>query len=175
MKNRMKLLSILALAISALGTSAPAALAAPPSNDTFTDAKPVVVGDSDVIDTTEATTDSDDAHLNDACGAPATDASVWYALDGSDTVVEVDVSQSSYSASILVGVGSQGNLQPITCGSGGIVPEAFFALAGTTYYVLVIDDQGDGGDNGGILSISFNEFPTTVDITGNRFGTVNRP
>ena len=77
MKNRMKLLAILALAISALGASAPAALAAPPSNDTFTDAKPVVVGDSDVIDTTEATTDGDDTHLNDACGAPATDASVW--------------------------------------------------------------------------------------------------
>jgi streptogramin lyase len=155
MKNRMKLLAILALAISALGASAPAALAAPPSNDTFTGATPVVVGDSDVIDTTEATTDINDAQLNDSCGAPATDANVWYALDGSDTVVEVDVSQSSYSASVLVGVGSQGNLQPITCGSGGIVPVAFFALAGTTYYVLAIDDQGDGGDNGGLLSISF--------------------
>lgn len=175
MKNRMKLLVILALAISALGASAPAALAAPPSNDMFINAKPVVVGASDVTDTTEATTDIDDTHLNDACGAPATDASVWYALAGSDTVVEVDVSQSSYSASILVGVGSKGNLQPITCGSGGIAPEAFFALAGTTYYVLVIDDQGDGGNNGGILSISFNEFPTTVDFTVNRFGAGNRP
>jgi hypothetical protein len=55
------------------------------------------------------------------------------------------------------------------------VPEAFFALVGTTYYVLVIDDQGDGGNNGGLLSISFNEFPTTVDFTVNRFGMVNRP
>jgi hypothetical protein len=52
---------------------------------------------------------------------------------------------------------------------------AFFAAAGTTYYVLAIDDQFDGGGNGGLMSISFNEAPPppTVDITVNRFGTVN--
>ena len=52
---------------------------------------------------------------------------------------------------------------------------AFFAEAGTTYYVLAIDDQFDGGGNGGLLSISFNEIPPppTVDITVNRYGTVN--
>jgi hypothetical protein len=90
-----------------------------------------------VLDTTEATTDSDDAQLNTNCGAPATDASVWYALEGSDTPVVVDVSQSNYSAGVLVGVGSQGDLRIVTCGPGTV---AFFAFAGTTYYVLAIDD-----------------------------------
>jgi hypothetical protein len=171
MKTILKLLAVLALALSALGVSAPAALAAPPLNDTFPNATPVAIGFSEVLDTTEATTDGDDAQLNTSCGAPATDASVWYALDGSDTTVVVDVSQSSYSAGVLVGVGSQGNLTTVACGPGTV---AFFAAAGTTYYVLAIDDQFDGGGNGGLLSISFNEVQTPmVDITVNRFGKFN--
>src|SRR5207249_7447161 len=131
MKTIIKLLAVLALVLSALGVSASAALAATPSNDTFAGAKLVVIGDSEVLDTTEATTDSDDAQLNATCGAPATDASVWYAFAGSDTGVVVDVSQSNYSAGVLVGVGSQGNLQTVACAPGAV---AFFAAAGTTYY-----------------------------------------
>jgi len=169
---KTKLLTVLTLALSALGVPAPAALAAPPTNDTFASATPVAIGFSEVLDTTEATTDGDDAQLNASCGAPATDASVWYALDGSDTGVVVDVSQSDYSAGVLVGVGSQGSLDLVTCGPGAV---AFFAAAGTTYYVLAIDDQLDGTGNGGSLSISFNEIPPppTVDIAVNRFGRVN--
>lgn len=173
MKTLIKLQAILALALalSALGVSAPTALAAPPLNDTFPNATPVTAGFSEVLDTTEATTDGDDFQLNQSCGAPATDASVWYALDGSDTTVVVDVSQSDYSAGVLVGVGSQGSLTTVACGPGTV---AFFAAAGTTYYVLAIDDQFDGGGNGGLLSISFNEVQApTVDITVNRFGKVN--
>ena len=81
--------------------------------------------------------------------------------------IAVDVSQSNYSAGVAVGVGSQGNLQTLTCGPGAV---AFFAAAGTTYYVLAIDDQEDGGGNGGSLNISFNDIPPppTVDITMNR-------
>jgi hypothetical protein len=172
MKTIFKLLAVLAFALSFLGVSAPAALAAPPSNDTLAGATPVVVGGSDVLDTTEATTDSDDAQLNTNCGAPATDASVWYALEGSDTTVVVNVSGSNYSAGVLVGVGSQGNLELVACGPGTV---AFFAAAGTTYYVLAFDDQFDGGGNGGLLNISFNEIPPppTVDITVNPFGEFN--
>lgn len=149
------------------------ALAAAPSNDTFPGATPASIGFSAVLDTTEATTDSDDVQLNASCGAPATDASVWYAFTPSaDTGIVVDVSQSSYFAGVLVGVGSQGNLQTVACGPDTV---GFFAAAGTTYYVLAIDDQFDGGGNGGQLSISFNEAPPppTVDITMNRFGQVD--
>lgn len=170
MKTMFKLLAVLALALSALGVSTSSALAAPPTNDTFANATLVTVGFSEVLDTTEATTDADDAQLNSTCGAPATDASVWYALDGSDQGVLVDVSQSDYAAGVLVGVGTQGNLQTVTCGPGAV---AFFAAAGETYYVLAIDFDGVG--NGGNLSISFNEIPPppTVEITVNRYGTVN--
>jgi Family of unknown function (DUF6299) len=160
------------LALGAVAISAPPALAAPPANDTFGGATPVAVGFSEVLDTTEATTDADDAQLNESCGAPATDASVWYAIDGSDTGVVVDVSQSDYSAGVLVGVGSQGSLDTVACGPGTV---GFFAAAGTTYFVLAIDDQFDGAGNGGSLNISFNEAPPppTVDITVNPFGRVN--
>ena len=163
----------LALAVGAFGISRPAALAAAPSNDTFAGATAVTTGFSEVRDTSEATTDSDDAQLNETCGAPATDASVWYAFTvGSDTGIVVDASQSGYSSGILVGVGSQGNLQTVTCGPETV---GFLAAAGTTYYVLAFDDQFDGGSNGGSLSISFNETgpPPSVDITVNPFGTVN--
>jgi hypothetical protein len=167
-----RLVLAMALALGAVGISAPAALAAPPSNDTFGGATPATLGFSEVLDTTEATTDADDAQLNESCGAPATDASVWYSFAGTDTGVVVDVSQSDYSAGVLVGVGSQGNLLTEACGPGAV---GFFAAAGTTYYVLAIDDQGDGGGNGGSLNISFNEAPPppTVDITVNRLGTFN--
>ena len=172
MKTIFKLLAVLALALSALGVSAPVALAAAPNNDTFPGATTVAIGFSEVLDTTQATTDADDAQLNASCGAPATDASVWYALVGSDVTVVVDVSQSNYAAGVLVGVGSQGNLQTVACGPGAV---AFFAAAGTTYYVLAIDDQLDGGGNGGSLSISFNAIPPppTVNISVNPFGKVN--
>ena len=134
MKTMFELLSFSAIALSALGALAPA-VAAPPTNDTFANATPVAVGFSEVLNTTDATTDGDDAQLNTSCGAPATDASVWYVLEGADAGVAVDVSQSDYSAGVLVGVGSQGNLQIVTCGPGSIT---FFAAAGTTYHVLEI-------------------------------------
>jgi hypothetical protein len=119
----------MALALGAIGISAPAALAAPPGNDTFGGATAATLGFSEVLDTTEATTDADDAQLNESCGAPATDASVWYAFTGSDIGVVVDVSQSDYTAGVLVGSGSQGNLLLEACGPGAV---GFFASAGTT-------------------------------------------
>ena len=155
-----------------LGLISGAALAAPPSNDVFTGATPASIGFEEILDTSQATTDGNDAQLNATCGAPATDASVWYAIQGSDQNVVVDVSGASYSAGVLVGVGNQGNLQTVACGPRTVT---FFAAAGTTYYVLAIDDQFDGGGNGGSLRISFTEIPPPpkVDLNVNRIGTVN--
>jgi len=174
MNRIFKLFLVLALAFGALGASASTARAAAPANDTIAGATVVTLGYSETIDTTEATTDADDAQLNSSCGAPATDASVWYAMDGSDTGVIVDVSASNYSAGVLVGVGTPGSLSTIACGPGGVF---FFASAGTTYYVLAIDDQQDGVGNGGNLSISFTEFvippPPTLEISVNPYGTFN--
>ena len=148
-------------------------LASVPTNDSFSGATVVSAPFNELLNTTEATTDADDAQLNASCGAPATDASVWYALTPvADVQVVIDVSQSDYSAGVLVGVGSQGNLLTVACGPGTV---NFFATADTTYYVLAIDDQFDGGGNGGSLSISFSEIQaTTLDaFTVDRFGYVD--
>jgi len=171
-KTSIKLPAVLGLQLSVLGIFTLPAMAAPPSNDIFPGATLVTIGFSEELDTTEATTDSDDDQLNESCGAPATDASVWYALVGSDESMVVDVSLSNYSAGVMVGVGSQGNLQIVACGPGGV---GFFAADGTTYYVLAFDDQFDGSGNGGSLSISFNAAPPppTVSISVDRVGTFN--
>lgn len=150
------------------------ASAAPPSNDTIAGATSATSGFSEVLDTSEATTDADDAALNAPCGAPATDASVWYAFSQAVTGgVVVDVSTSSYSAGVLVGVGSPGSLSIVACGPGTV---GFLADAGTTYYVLAIDDQFDGGGNGGLLRISFGEAPPppTVELTVDPVGYVTK-
>lgn len=148
------------------------ALAAPPGNDTSAAPTPAAIGFREIINTSEATTDLQDEQLNALCGAPATDASVWYAVQGAGQGVVVDVSKSGYSAGVLVGVGTPGNLQLVNCAMGKM---AFTALAGLTYYVLVIDDQNDGGGNGGSMSVSFEEVPPPprVNLTVNPSGTVN--
>jgi hypothetical protein len=166
-------LGVARLAIALLATPllltlhAETASAAPPSNDTFVGAIPVMSGFSQELDTSEATTDADDAQLNAMCGAPATDASVWYTFTNTSSVdaeVHVDASASSYQAGVLVGVGTRGNLDVVACGLSPTM--RFFATPGTTYYVLVIDPQFDGGGNGGTLNITFTAFPApTVDIT----------
>jgi hypothetical protein len=172
MRTVFRLVALGAVALGATWVSAGTAVAAAPSNDTFAGATPAAIGFSQVLDTTEATTDANDTQLNASCGAPATAASVWYAVTGTDTGVVVDVSGSSYSAGVLVGVGTEGNLTTVACGPGTV---GFFAAAGETYYVLAIDDQLDGGGNGGMLDISFNQAPPppTVDFTVNPTGTFN--
>ena len=72
MKVTFQALFLPAFALSAIGLTAPTALAAPPSNDTFTGATSATVGFGEVLNTTDATTDADDAQLNADCGAPAT-------------------------------------------------------------------------------------------------------
>ena len=146
-------------------------MAAPPGNDLISGARPASIGFSDVVDTTEATTDATDAQLNDSCGAPATDASVWYALTVSaDSGVVIDTSASDYPAGVIVGVGTPGALDTVACGPGTVV---LLASVGTTYYVLAIDDQSDGSGNGGTLGISFSPVPPppTVEVTVDRQGS----
>lgn len=170
MNSIFRLFVVVALAFGALSTSVSTARAAAPANDTLANATVASIGFSEVLDTSEATTDADDAQLNASCGAPATDASVWYTLGGTGGGVIVDVFASDYSAGVLVGVGTPGSLTTITCGQGAV---GFFAELGTTYYILAIDDQLNGdGLNGGSLSISFSEIPPppSVEISVNPYG-----
>lgn len=159
-----------AMVIAVVLIQATGAWAAPPSNDTIGGAIAITtIPYSNTQDTTEATTDADDTALNENCGAPATDASVWYTLEGTGGDILVDVSASDYSAGVLVGAGSPGSLEIVACGPGAT---AFFAESGVTYFIMAIDDQFDGGGNGGHLSISVDvpppppEITLTVDPTG---------
>lgn len=154
------------LGATALAVASPASAAAP-DNDVY-DGR-VTVGAlpySVTQDTSEATTDATDAELNPAdCGAPATDASVWYQVTAeSDGALVADVSDSSYSAGVLIGTGSPGSFSPIACGPGAV---AWNSTAGETYTLLVIDDQLDGAGNGGNLVLNVQVAPAApeIDIT----------
>lgn len=150
-------------------------LAAPPTNDEFA-GRTVIAGlpYNETLDTSEATTDASDAELNTTCGAPATDASVWYEFAPSaDVAVLVDVSASDYSAGVIVATGSPGAFGPVeACGPGTV---GFFATAGTTYVLLIFDDQIDGSGNGGTLELSVTEAPPPpeIDINVDPVGTFN--
>lgn len=170
---RMVAVAAVTATTALLSVGLSSAMAAPPDNDMIGGATAVSLGYSQQLDTTEATTDAEDAAINSDCGAPATDASVWYAYTASsDGGAVVNVSSSSYSAGVIVATGSPGSLDLLTCGPGAV---AFGASAGTTYYILAIDDQFDGGGNGGTLRISLNEAPPppTLDVSTYPTGTVD--
>jgi hypothetical protein len=147
-------------------------VAAAPTNDTY--AGRTVIGSvpfSESVDTTEATTDADDAVPG--CTPPATDASVWYELTAAtDGGLVVDVSTSTYSAGVTVATGSPGSFSIVTCGPGAV---GFSAVAGETYAIVVFDFQEDGSGNGGTLNITVAEIPPppVVDITVNPSGQFN--
>jgi hypothetical protein len=154
--------SLLAAVVAAVVLQSAGAMAAAPSNDAIGGAIAITaLPYSQTLDTTQATTDAEDAALNTNCGAPATDASVWYKLDGTGGDLFVDVSASDYSAGVLVGVGSPGSLSIVSCGPSGTL---FFAEIGQTYYILAIDDQNDGAGNGGQLQISIDTPPPAPEI-----------
>ena len=171
MRSITKLLARLALVLVAMAAFTAPAFAAAPSNDTFASAKLVTLGFSETIDTTEATTDDDDRQLLKTCHAPATDASVWYTIVGDGTKVAVDVGDSSYSAGVIVATLSHGKLETVACASGVV---SFDAEAGTQYYVRAFDDQFDGGDNGGSLTITFSEsrYPD-IDFSVDSYGKLD--
>lgn len=149
-------------------------LAAPPSNDTYAGRSVVGLPFSQTIDTTEATTDADDTEWNASCGAPATDASVWYELTtATDTGVIVDVSASDFSAGIAIVTGTPGSFVTEACGPGTV---GFFAGAGIAYQIIAFDDQEDGTPaDGGMLTISIEEAPPPpeVEITVDPVGHFN--
>lgn len=171
----MKRPGILASLLFALSLAfAGPVLAAPPANDAYADA--AVIGAtpfSDTLDTSEATTDAVDAEANAGCGAPATDASVWYSLTAAaDGGVVVDVSASDYSAGVIVVTGSPGSFSLLACGPGTV---AFGTSAGETYSILVFDDQLDGAGNGGTLQLNVTDLPPppTLEISVDPVGRFN--
>ena len=144
--------------------------AAAPGNDTYPGRTAVgSVPFLDQIDTSEATTDSDDAEANASCGAPATEASVWYEIAASSDGALVINAKAGFPAGIIVVTGSPGSFQIVTCG-----PEAvsFPTSTGITYTILVFDYE-PGGANGGPVDIVMEGTPPppTIDLVVDRFGS----
>jgi hypothetical protein len=163
---RLRYAAVAALVIATVVNAGGSAYAAAPSNDTYSGR--VVVGAlpySATVDTTEATTDADDAELNANCGAPATDASVWYQLTApTDGGLVADMSTSSYPAGAIVATGGPGAWNVVACAPGAV---GWSAIAGETYTILVFDDQSDGAGNGGTLNLRIEVAPPppSIDVT----------
>jgi hypothetical protein len=131
------------------------ASAAPPPNDESGGAVAISLGDHVTQDTTEATTNAGDATLNANCGAPATNASVWYQYtsDG-DRRVALDMSSSSYSGGLMVFKGTPTANSLIACGPGAV---GLHARPGKTYFIMAFSDTEV---NGGTLVLSLENAPT---------------
>ena len=94
-------------------------------------------------DTTQATTDAQDKRLNGGCGAPKTNASVWYKIPlKHDRNFILSTKGSDYSGGFLVFDGAPTPQSLVACGPrrGGVN-----GAAGHTYWVMVISDTAKQG------------------------------
>jgi hypothetical protein len=152
--------------------AAPAS-AEPPTNDTIAAATVVSAFPfSETVDTSEATTDAEDAAINVTCGAPVTNGSVWYTFEaGSSPAYVVDVSDAPFDAGVIVATGSPGSLELVTCGPFSV---GFEATPGQTYYVMAF--SFDPEVVGGQLPISITEAEPApkISMTVDDVGRVNR-
>ncbi|HET9140300.1 DUF6299 family protein [Actinophytocola sp.] len=148
------------------------AMAAPPSNDVITGATAITaIPFSETVNTTEATTDAEDAAINTNCGAPATNGSVWYTIEGRDVPAYlVDVAQSDFTAGVIVATGTPGNLSLVTCGPQAV---AFQPVVGETYYLMAFSDNPDVVGGQLTIEVTEAELPPTVSMTVNDVGRVN--
>jgi hypothetical protein len=144
-KRVLAMFACVAVALGLGGFVGTASAAVAPPNDkiggaTVVSALPFVR----TVDTTGATTDANDAQVNQTCGAPATNNSVWYKFTAgpSDTVLGVDTSGSTYSTGVIIATGAPGALTTQSCGP---VTARAATASGKTYYILVFDDSGSGG------------------------------
>jgi hypothetical protein len=152
---RLLLPAMLAMALVPL--AAGRASAASPGNDEATGAVTLVVGHPVTQDTTEATTNAADDALNlDNCGAPATNASVWYQYSPSvPGNVVLDATASSYSAGLMVFKGTPTDASFRACGPGLV---GLHLKAGKTYTIMAFSDTV--GVIGGTLVLSLKNAPT---------------
>jgi Family of unknown function (DUF6299) len=150
-----RVLTAAVFGMTAVPFTAGAASAAPPSNDESPGAVVLHLGDQVNQDTTQATTNAGDDTLNESCGAPATNASVWYRYTpAKNRNVVLDTTASDYSAGMMVFKGTPSADSLITCGPGEV---GIRARAGQTYYVMAFSDTDTIGGN---LVLSLKNAPT---------------
>jgi hypothetical protein len=170
--NAGRVLTMMAVTASMMAVvGALPAVAAPPSHDVIAGAKTITAPFSETVDTREATTDEEDAAINATCGAPATNGSVWYKVTATAPAYLADVSQSDFTAGVIVATGTPGNLSIVTCGPGSV---GFETTPGTEYFLLAFSDNPDVV--GGQLSFSLSEATPRpkVSMVVNEVGKVNR-
>ncbi|HET7432648.1 MAG TPA: DUF6299 family protein [Nocardioides sp.] len=152
----LRLFFTAAIGVALVPLAAGAASAAPPSNDEATGAIAINVGDDVQQDTTQATTNAGDDALNANCGAPATEASVWYVYTPSTKTKSVlDATASDYSVGLMVFDGTPTADSLVTCGPGEV---GLRARAGHTYYIMAFSDTA--GVIGGNLDLAMKNAPT---------------
>jgi hypothetical protein len=141
----LAMLACVAVALGFGGFVGSASAAAAPSNDliggaTVVSALPFVR----TLDTTGATSDANDAQVNQTCGAPVTHNSVWYKFTAGpgDTLLAVDTTGSTFSSGVIIATGVAGALTTQACGP---VTAKVSVASGKTYHILAFDDTGSGG------------------------------
>jgi hypothetical protein len=131
------------VAMALIPLAAASASAAPPANDEVAGAVALSLGDRVVQDTSEATTNAGDDALNEQCGAPATNATVWYKYTPAvDRPFVLDMSSSDFEGGFLVFEGTPTADSLVTCGPGTVAVDG---QAGTTYNIVVISTDETGG------------------------------
>ena len=149
---------LVALAAAALLAPLGATTAsAAPTNDTSAGATAVTSLPTTVTqDTRTATTDALDATLNEQCGAPATNGSVWFTYtDPTGDGLLVDLAHSDFTAGVMIVQGdpTAGGFV-VACGPEAV---ALRGETGTTYYVMAFSDTPER--IGGTLVASFEPLP----------------
>ena len=172
MKLAHAMVAVAGTATIALAATPGQAFAAVPSNDTIDGATVIsAVPFSETIDTSQATTDAQDSAINAQCGAPATNGSVWYKVTATEAEYLVDVSQSNFSAGVIVATGTPGNLSIVTCGPGSV---AFGADPGTAYYIMAFSDQSSVVGGQLTISVTVAPPPPALSLTVDPTATVTK-
>lgn len=134
--------------------SATGASAAPPNNDMPGGAVALTLGQTYSEDTTQATTGSLDAKMNGLCGAPFTNASVWFTYTPTESgTFLLDMSASSYTGGFMIFANKVDLQQFRGCGPETIAGNA---VAGKKYIIVAFSDTAT---NGGDLEVSLQPGP----------------
>lgn len=156
-----------ALAASVLSASA-VAVVGPPSNDAFASATAVAaLPYYQTLDTTGATGEAAiDGEAAALCTIPVTAATVWYTFTAPEArAYQVDVTNSSYGAGIVVVTGAPGSMHLVACRAKSV---GFDLDAGTAVHILVYATAPGGGT----LHLAVGFAPPSVEDQAQ--GTVTR-
>lgn len=155
-----RILCVLFISVAPLFTTASPVLAAAPTNDSFANATVIAslpFHDSFMLD--EATTEPDEP-INDNCFPVR--QTVWYKFSSAtDTVVQVDTTDSYYGATAMIIFEENGtNFSGLSLTDCGYYSERihFYARGGATYYIQV-GSLGSDGDATGAVNFNMTLMP----------------